>query len=119
TGFSIVHCSASAIASENKFLAIPSVIDSIPGKANQEDHVSMCTYSARKARQVIKNTQIIVGVEFILSTQGIDLSAPHLGGAQLGTGTQVAYDRIRETIPMTREDVYQSEFMHKAQELVA
>lgn len=119
TGFSIVHCSASAIASENKLLAMPSVIDSIPGKANQEDHVSMCTYSARKLRQVIKNTQIIVGVEFILSTQGIDLSAPHLGEAVLGKGTAAAYKAVRQVIPMTKEDVYQSEHMFKAQEIVA
>lgn len=119
TGFSIVHCSASAIASENKLLSMPSVIDSIPGKANQEDHVSMSTYSARKARQVIANVEAILGVEFILATQGIDLSAPQLEGYALGRGTRAAYDRIRETIPMTREDVYQSEWMYAAQALVA
>lgn len=119
TGFSIVHCSASAIASENKLLSMPSVIDSIPGKANQEDHVSMCTYSARKARQVIKNVQAILGVEFILATQGIDLGTPHLGEFSLGAGTQAAYDRVRAVIPQTKEDVYQSEWMYAAQELVA
>lgn len=119
TGFSIVHCSASALASENKLLSVPSVLDSIPGKANQEDHVSMCTYSARKARQVLANTEVILGVEFILATQGIDLSAPHLGDCTLGAGAQAAYDRIRVTIPMTREDVYQSEWMLQAQMLVS
>ncbi|MFT4212866.1 MAG: histidine ammonia-lyase [Microbacterium sp.] len=118
TGFSIVHCSASAIASENKLLSMPSVIDSIPGKANQEDHVSMCTYSARKARQVIANVQAILGVEFILAAQGIDLAAPHLAGFALGEGTKAAYDRVRETIPQTKEDVYQSEWMYAAQALV-
>lgn len=119
TGFSIVHCSASAIASENKLLAMPSVTDSIPGKANQEDHVSMCTYSARKARQVIRNTQAILGIELILAAQGIDLSSSHLPGTAMGAGTKAAYDRVRQEIPTTLEDVYQSEYMYKAQELVA
>ena len=119
TGFSIVHCSASAIASENKLLSMPSVIDSIPGKANQEDHVSMSTYAARKARQVIANVEAILGVEFILATQGIDLSGDHLTGFRLGEGAAAAYRRIRQVIPRTYEDVYQSEWMYAAQELVA
>lgn len=119
TGFSIVHASASAIASENKLLAMPSVVDSLPGKANQEDHVSMCTYSARKARQVIANVQAILGVEFILSTQAIDLGARTLNGFRLGEGTKAAYDAIRSTVPQTKEDIYQSEWMYAAQKLVA
>ncbi|MBT0773509.1 histidine ammonia-lyase [Kineosporia sp. J2-2] len=120
TGFSIVHCSAAAIASENKVLCFPSVADSVPTKANQEDHVSMCTFSSRKARQVVRNTQIILGVEFMLATQGIDLAAPHLGDeAGLGQGTQAAYDAFRAIVPMTREDVYQNEQMARAQQFVA
>ena len=118
TGFSIVHCAAAAIASENKVLCFPSVVDSIPTKANQEDHVSMCTFSSRKARSIIKNTQIIVGIEFILATQGIDLGAPHLDGRRLGVGSQAAYDAVREIVPMTREDIYQSEQMVNAQAMV-
>jgi histidine ammonia-lyase len=119
TGFSIVHCSASALASENRLLAMPSVTDSIPGKANQEDHVSMCTYSARKARQVLRNTQAILGVELILASQAIDLSAPWLDDPVLGVGTTAALAAVRRDIPMTREDAYQSEHMATAQALVA
>ncbi|WP_328296170.1 histidine ammonia-lyase [Kineococcus sp. NBC_00420] len=120
TGFSIVHCSAAAIASENKVLCFPSVADSVPTKANQEDHVSMCTFSSRKARSVVKNTQVILGVEFMLATQGIDLASPHLSGTDaLGAGTQAAYDAFRAIVPMTREDVYQNEQMVKAQQFVA
>jgi histidine ammonia-lyase len=119
TGFSIVHASASALASENKFLSLPSVVDSIPGKANQEDHVSMCTYSARKARQVLRNTEAILGVELILAAQAIDLSAPHLEGFTLGAGTAAAYARLREAVPPTGEDVYQAANMAAAQALVA
>ncbi|KEP72731.1 histidine ammonia-lyase, partial [Microbacterium sp. SUBG005] len=118
TGFSIVHCAAAAIASENKVLCFPSVVDSIPTKANQEDHVSMCTFSSRKARSIIKNTQIILGIEFILATQGIDLGAPHLDNRRLGVGSQAAYDAVREIVPMTREDIYQSEQMVNAQAMV-
>lgn len=119
TGFSIVHCSAAAIASENKVLCFPSVVDSVPTKANQEDHVSMCTFSSRKARNVIKNTQVILGVEFILAAQGIDLSAPHLGGRRPGLGSSAAYEAVRSVVPMTREDIYQSEQMYNAQAMVA
>ncbi|AZZ53286.1 MULTISPECIES: HAL/PAL/TAL family ammonia-lyase [Rathayibacter] len=118
TGFSIVHCAAAAIASENKVLCFPSVVDSIPTKANQEDHVSMCTFSSRKARSIIKNTQVILGVEFILATQGIDLAAPHLDGRALGEGSAAAYEAVRSIVPMTREDIYQSEQMMNAQAMV-
>jgi len=118
TGFSIVHCSAAAIASENKVLCFPSVADSVPTKANQEDHVSMCTFSSRKARSVVKNTQIILGVEFMLATQGIDLASPHLDDMKLGAGTQAAYDAFRKVVAMTREDVYQNEQMENARQFV-
>jgi histidine ammonia-lyase len=119
TGFSIVHCSASAIVSENRLLAMPSVTDSIPGKANQEDHVSMCTYSARKARQAVRNTQAILGVELILASQAVDLSAPWLEDSALGAGTAAAMARVRRDIPVTHEDTYQSAHMVAAQDLVA
>ncbi|PPG51550.1 MULTISPECIES: histidine ammonia-lyase [unclassified Rathayibacter] len=118
TGFSIVHCAAAAIASENKVLCFPSVVDSIPTKANQEDHVSMCTFSSRKARSIIHNTQVILGVEFILATQGIDLASPHLEDRALGEGSTAAYEAVRSIVPMTREDIYQSEQMINAQAMV-
>ena len=58
-GYNIICCSTSALASENKTLAFPSVCDTIPTKANQEDHVSMAPWAARKAKLVIKNLEKI------------------------------------------------------------
>ncbi|KEP72265.1 hypothetical protein HR12_47640 [Microbacterium sp. SUBG005] len=71
-----------------------------------------------QARSIIKNTQIILGIEFILATQGIDLRPPHLDNRRLGVGSQAAYDAVREIVPMTREDIYQSEQMVNAQAMV-
>lgn len=117
-GFGIVHCSAAALASENKVLCFPSVADSLPTKANQEDHVSMCTFSARKAVSVVANAETIVAIEFICAAQGVDLSAVHLEGREPGKGVKAAFDRFRGDVPMTTADHYQSDDMVKAQSLV-
>jgi histidine ammonia-lyase len=117
-GFGIVHCSAAALASENKVLCFPSVADSIPTKANQEDHVSMCTFSARKAVSVIGNTESILAIEMICAAQGIDLSAPSLPGRSLGKGAKAAFERLRQDVPMTTTDHFQSTDMFKARDLV-
>src|SRR5205085_2200972 len=71
TGFSLVHCTAAAIVSENKVLSYPSVVDSIPTKASQEDHVSMSTFAARKARMVVDNAQKVIGIELQCAAQAI------------------------------------------------
>ncbi|HZU63274.1 MAG TPA: histidine ammonia-lyase [Novosphingobium sp.] len=118
TGFSLVHCSAAALASENKVLCFPSVADSLPTKANQEDHVSMCTFSARKAVMVVKNTSAILAVEFLCAAQGIDLASKTLGERKIGTGSAAAKGRLRNDIDATGEDHYQSSDMYVAQELV-
>lgn len=67
-GYNIICCSTSALASENKTLAFPSVCDTIPTKANQEDHVSMAPWAARKAKLVIKNLEKILGIELLLAS---------------------------------------------------
>ena len=74
-GFALVHCSAAAIVSENKVLSYPSVVDSIPTKATQEDHVRLSTFAARKARMVVDNAQKVIGIEFQCAAQAIDLSS--------------------------------------------
>ena len=118
TGFSLVHCSAAALASENKTLCFPASVDSIPTKANQEDHVSMSTHGARKMRSVVANTWFILGIEFILAAQGIDLSAPQLSNAALAPESRRAYDLVRSAVPVTAEDHFQSPDMYAAAELV-
>jgi histidine ammonia-lyase len=76
SGFMIAHVTASALASENKTLAHPASIDSLPTSANQEDHVSMATFAARKLTEINDNVNGILAVEYLAAAQGIDFKAP-------------------------------------------
>ncbi|HSH89983.1 MAG TPA: histidine ammonia-lyase, partial [Ramlibacter sp.] len=72
SGFMIVHVTAAALASENKSLAHPASVDSLPTSANQEDHVSMATFAARRLQPMLKNTAHIVAIELLAAAQGIE-----------------------------------------------
>lgn len=76
SGFMIAQVTSAALASENKCLAHPSSVDSLPTSANQEDHVSMATYGARRLLQMADNTATIVGIELLAACQGIDFRRP-------------------------------------------
>lgn len=76
SGFMIAHVTAAALASENKGLAHPSSVDSLPTSANQEDHVSMGHRSARKLLEIISNTEYILAIELIMAMQGIEMHRP-------------------------------------------
>ena len=76
SGFMIAHVTAAALASENKSLAHPASIDSLPTSANQEDHVSMATFAARRLHEMAHNTATIVGIELLAAAQGIDFHQP-------------------------------------------
>ncbi|MFO1412433.1 MAG: histidine ammonia-lyase [Burkholderiales bacterium] len=76
SGFMIAQVTAAALASENKALAHPSSVDSLPTSANQEDHVSMATYAARRLSPMAANTAAIVAVELLAAAQGIDMRVP-------------------------------------------
>jgi histidine ammonia-lyase len=83
SGFMIAHVTAAALASENKSLAHPASVDSLPTSANQEDHVSMATFAARRLNDMAHNTAVIVGIELLAAAQGVDFhrplkSSPHL-----------------------------------------
>ena len=83
SGFMIAHVTAAALASENKSLAHPASVDSLPTSANQEDHVSMATFAARRLDDMAHNTAVIVAIELLAAAQGIDFhrplrSSPHL-----------------------------------------
>ncbi len=92
SGFMIVQYAAASLVSENKVLAHPASVDSIPSSANQEDHVSMGTIAARKAMEILDNARKVVSMEILAACQGIDLR----GNRGLGKGTQIAYNVIRE-----------------------
>jgi histidine ammonia-lyase len=76
SGFMIAQVSAAALVSENKSMAWPASVDSIPTSANQEDHVSMATHAAVKARRIAGNAAAVVGIELLASCQGVDFHAP-------------------------------------------
>jgi histidine ammonia-lyase len=78
SGFMIAHVTAAALTSENKMLAHPACVDSIPTSANQEDHVSMATHGARRLNDMANNTANIVGIELLAAAQGIDFQLPLL-----------------------------------------
>ena len=76
SGFMIVHVTAAALASENKSLAHPASVDSLPTSANQEDHVSMATFAARRLQPMLRNTAHIVAIELLAAAQGIEFLRP-------------------------------------------
>lgn len=92
SGFMIVQYSAAALVSENKVLAHPASVDSIPSSAGQEDHVSMGTIAARKAAEILGNVRRVLAMELMCACQAVDL----LGGQdRLGRGTKPAYEALR------------------------
>ena len=76
SGFMIVHVTTAALASENKSLAHPASVDSLPTSANQEDHVSMATFAARRLQPMLRNTAQIIGIELLAAAQGIEFLRP-------------------------------------------
>ena len=94
SGYMIVQYSAAALVSENKVLAHPASVDSIPSSANQEDHVSMGTIASRKALEIFKNARRVVAMELMCAAQAIDLR----GKKQLGYVTEPTYQAIREKV---------------------
>jgi histidine ammonia-lyase len=76
SGFMVAHVTAAALASENKALAFPRTVDSLPTSANQEDHVSMATNAARRLSEMVENSATIVGIEAMAAAQGIEFHRP-------------------------------------------
>jgi len=100
SGFMLPQIVASALVSENKVLSHPASVDSIPSSLNQEDHVSMGTISARKAREIVNNVEDVLAIEFLAACQGIDFRAP----LRPGEGTAKIYRKIRERVKRMDED---------------
>jgi histidine ammonia-lyase len=91
---------AASLVSENKCLTHPASVDSIPTSNNQEDHVSMGTIAARKAREVTVNTEDVLAIEFLAASQGLDFRSP----LKPGVGTGRTHRKIRQTIPPMVKD---------------
>lgn len=76
SGFMIPQVTCAALASENKHLANPVSVDSLPTSANQEDHVSMATYAARRLKEMVDNTAGILAIELLAACQGVEFRRP-------------------------------------------
>jgi histidine ammonia-lyase len=100
SGFMLAQYTAAALVSENKVLSHPASVDSIPTSASKEDHVSMGSISARKCRQVLRNTENVIAVEFLCAAQAMDLFT----NLKPGEGTQVAYRVIRDAVSHLDKD---------------
>lgn len=101
SGFMIVQYAAAAVVSENKVLAHPASVDSIPSSANQEDHVSMGTIAARKAGEILRNARKVIAMELLCACQGVDLRKAQ---DKLGAGTKDAYKLVREIVSYYDKD---------------
>lgn len=99
-GFMIPQYVAAALVSENKVLAHPACVDSIPTSANQEDHVSMGSISARKSREILNNVMNVLAIEIMTSAQAIDFGATE----KLAPATRAAYNKIREEVATLEND---------------
>jgi histidine ammonia-lyase len=102
SGFMIAHVTAAALASENKSLAHPASVDSIPTSANQEDHVSMATFAARRLADMVNNTAVVVGIEAMAAAQGIELKRPLKSSALI----EAEFNAIRSKVAFLDRDRY-------------
>ncbi|MDH4062168.1 MAG: aromatic amino acid lyase, partial [Aquincola sp.] len=100
SGFMIAHVTAAALASENKSYAHPASVDSLPTSANQEDHVSMATFAARRLQPMIRNVAHILGIEWLAAAQGVEFLRPLRSSAPL----EAAHALLRQRSPAMPED---------------
>ena len=102
SGFMIAHVTAASLASENKSLAHPASVDSLPTSANQEDHVSMATFAARRLQAMVRNTAHILGIELLAAAQGIDFLRPLQSSVLL----EEVHALLRQHVPKMEQDRY-------------
>ncbi|WP_421381991.1 histidine ammonia-lyase [Bacillus salacetis] len=100
SGAMIMQYAAASLVSENKTLAHPASVDSIPSSANQEDHVSMGTIGSRHAYQILQNTRRVLAVELICSLQAVE----YRGIEKMAPATQNFYKEARKTVPTIKKD---------------
>jgi len=102
SGFMIAQVTAAALASENKSLAHPASVDSLPTSANQEDHVSMATFAARRLCAMNDNTRYVLAVELLAAAQSIDLRRPLRSNPII----EQAHDAVRAVVAKWEQDRY-------------
>ncbi|WP_291297367.1 histidine ammonia-lyase [Elioraea sp.] len=114
SGFMIAHVTAAALAAENKALASPRSVDSLPTSANQEDHVSMATHAARRLGEMGGNLAAIIGIEALAAAQGIGFHRPLVSSPPI----EAAIAALRETVPAWGTDRVMAPDIEAARALV-
>lgn len=114
SGFMIAQYSAASLVSENKVLAHPASVDSIPSSANQEDHVSMGTTGARKAREILKNVQRVLAIEMLAAAQALEFRDEGVRGR----GVDAVYRLVRQHVAPLKEDRIMYKDINKCLELI-
>lgn len=115
SGLMIAQYTAASLVSENKVLAHPASVDSIPSSANQEDHVSMGTIAARKARSILTNVRRTLAIELMAAAQAVDFSDPR----GLGKGSRAGYRLVRERVPRLEEDRFLAPEIEALDEMIS
>jgi histidine ammonia-lyase len=113
SGFMMAQTTAAALVSENKTLAHPASVDSIPTSANQEDHVSMGMWAARKARNILENVRSVLAIEFLAAAQALDFHE-----MKPGRGVEKARQAIRSKVPHLAKDRYLARDIETAEKLI-
>jgi len=114
SGLMITQVTQAALVSENKSLAFPASVDSIPTSAGQEDHVSMAPIAARKAASIVRNAAGVVAIELITAAQGVDYHAPLKTSAPLAA----VHAKVRSLSPHLEADRYWADEMAALQAAV-
>ncbi len=115
SGFMVAQISAAALASENKSLAHPASVDSIPTAANQEDHVSMATFAARRVAEIVDNVRGIVAIELIAAVQALEFARP----LETSPPLMQAYRLVRERVARYEQDRRFAEDIAAVKEMIA
>ncbi|KUR74465.1 histidine ammonia-lyase [Novosphingobium sp. FSW06-99] len=114
SGFMIPQVTAAALVSENKQMAYPASVDSIPTSANQEDHVSMAAHGARRLAAMVANAQAVIGIEYLAAVQGLEFHLPLRSSGAL----EAARDLLRDHVPALEDDRHFHPDMEAANALV-
>jgi len=114
SGFMMAQVTAAALVAENKTLAAPCSVDSIPTCANQEDHVSMATHAARRLERMLDNAAAVVGIELLAAAQGIDFHRP----ARSSLALERAHAAMRAEVPYYAADRYLAPDIERARQWV-
>ena len=118
SGFMLLQYTAAALCSENKTLAHPDSVDTIPSSGNVEDHVSMGANAALHCQQIIENVRTFIAIELMSAAQAVEFRLRENPSLSLGQGTHKAYQKIREVVPFFEQDAYFKPSMDAVGEMI-